>query len=93
MEKKFNYVGIDVAKARVDVAVRPGGDMWNNENAEAGIEELVVRLENLGPAAVVLEATGGREVPLVPALAAAALSRVTHSCRSLVSHPEMLPKL
>ena len=73
MEQKVNYVGIDVAKARVDVAVRPGGDIWSNENDEAGIEELVVRLQTLGPAAVVLEATGGLEVPLVSALAAAAL--------------------
>ena len=68
-----SYVGIDVAKARVDAAVRPSGDIWSEDYDEAGIEGLVVRLQTLGPAAVVLEATGGLEVPLASALAAAAL--------------------
>ena len=68
-----SYVGIDVAKARVDVAVRPSGNIWSEDYDEAGIEGLVVRLQTLGPAAVVLEATGGLEVPLASALAAAAL--------------------
>ena len=83
MEQRVNYVGIDVAKARVDVAVRPGGDIWSNENDEAGIEELVVRLQTLGPAAVVLEATGGLEVPLMSALAAAALPVVVVNPRQV----------
>ena len=83
MEQKLNYVGIDVAKARVNVAVRPGGDIWSNENDEAGIEELVVRLHTLGPTAVVLEATGGLEVPLVSALAAAALPVVVVNPRQV----------
>ena len=37
MDQKLNYVGIDVAKARVDVAVRPGDDIWSNDHEEAGI--------------------------------------------------------
>ena len=73
MKEELSYVGIDVAKARVDVAVRPSGDIWSEDYDEAGIEGLVVRLQTLGPAAVVLEATGGLEVPLASALAAAAL--------------------
>ena len=73
MKEEPNYVGIDVAKAQVDVAVRPSGDIWSIDYDEAGIEGLVVRLSTLAPAAVVLEATGGLEVPLVSALAAAAL--------------------
>ena len=70
MTEELSYVGIDVAKARVDVAVRPSGDIWSEDYNEAGIEGLVVRLQTLGPAAVVLEATGGLEAPLVSALAA-----------------------
>ena len=73
MKEELSYVGIDVAKARVDVAVRPSGNIWSEDYDEAGIEGLVVRLQTLGPAAVVLEATGGLEVPLASALAAAAL--------------------
>ena len=79
----FSYLGIDVAKARVDVAVRPSGDIWSDDYDEAGIEGLVVRLQTLGPAAVVLEATGGLEVPLVSALAAAALPVVVVNPRQV----------
>ncbi len=73
MKQKETYVGIDVAKARVDVAVRPDGDIWDVDYDESGVRELVSVLETLEPAAVLLEATGGLEVPLVSALAAAAL--------------------
>ena len=31
MKQQPTYVGIDVAKARVDVAVRPSGDIWSND--------------------------------------------------------------
>ena len=48
MKQEASYVGIDVAKARVDVAVRPSGDIWSNDYDEAGIEGLVVRLQTLG---------------------------------------------
>ena len=67
MEQEPTFVGIDVAKARVDVAVRPGGDIWSVDYDEAGVAGLVDRLQALGPAAVVLEATGGLEVPLASA--------------------------
>lgn len=67
------YVGIDVAKERLDVALRPVGAGWQVANDERGIAELVTRLDQLGPALVVLEATGGMELPLVGALAAAGL--------------------
>ena len=73
MEPESIYVGIDVAKERVDVAVRPSGEIWSEDYDEPGIERLAARLQALGPVAVVLEATGGLEVPLASALAAAAL--------------------
>ena len=73
MEPKSVYVGIDVSKSCVDVAVRPNGNVWTISNDEAGILELVSRLKALDPAIVVLESTGGLELPLVAALAAAAL--------------------
>ena len=73
MESETVYVGIDVSKSCVDVAVRPTGQTWTISNDEAGIRELVSRLKPLDPAMVVLESTGGLELPLVAALATAAL--------------------
>ena len=67
------YVGIDVSKAQVDVAVRPTGQRWVVSYDDSGVEELVSQMANLGPVMVLLEATGGLELPLVAALAAAAL--------------------
>src|SRR5688572_30062923 len=73
METTPRFVGIDVAKARLDVAVRPADDQWNVPNDEAGISQLVTRLQELAPVLIVLEATGGLELPLAAALAAAGL--------------------
>ena len=73
MEQESVYVGIDVSKNHVDVAVRPTGQTWTISNDESGIRELVSRLKALDPAIVVLESTGGLELPSVAALAAAAL--------------------
>ena len=67
MEQGGIYVGIDVAKVRVDVAIRPGGGRCEVSNDEAGIAALVVQMQELNPAAVVLEASGGLELPLVAA--------------------------
>ena len=73
MKQAEIYVGIDVAKDRVDVAIRPDGDTWSADYDERGMSELVSCLRTAEPTAVLLEATGGLEVPLVSALAAAAL--------------------
>ena len=87
MKPGKNYVGIDVAKARVDVAIRPSGDAWSADYDERGISELVSCLLTAEPAAVLLEATGGLEVPLVSALAAAAPARYLRSVRPRHSNP------
>ena len=67
------YVGIDVAKDHLDLHGRPHGTAWQVTNDEAGIATLVSRLQQLAPTLVVLEATGGYELPVVAALAAARL--------------------
>jgi transposase len=67
------FVGIDVAKARLDVHVLPAGTAFAVPNDPAGIADLVARLTPLGCGSVVLEATGGLEAPAVAALAAAGL--------------------
>jgi transposase len=74
MDATALYVGIDVAKAQLDIAVRPSGEQWTAPNDEVGITTLVARVQALRPTLVVLEATGGREVPVAVALATAGLA-------------------
>ena len=83
MEGEPRYVGIDVSKAQVDVAVRPTGQRWVLSYNETGVEELVSRMVDLGPALGLLEATGWLELPLVAALAAAALPVVVVNPRQV----------
>ena len=66
-------VGLDVAKARLDVHLLPAGTAFAVANDPDGLAELVARLTPLGCAGLVLEATGGLEVPALAALAAAGL--------------------
>ena len=77
------YVGIDVSKAALDVGLRPMVQRWSVPNEERGIGELVRRLLELDPALVVLEATGGLELPVVAALGAAALPVVVVNPRQI----------
>ena len=83
MEQEPTYVGIDVAKAQVDVALHPTGERWVVSYDEPGIRELVSQLKTIGPAKIVLEATGGLELPLVAALAAATLPIVVVNPRQV----------
>ena len=77
------YVGIDVAKATLDVAVAPTAERWTLAYTEREMAGLVTRLTALAPALVVLEATGGLEGPLVGALAAAGLPVVVVNPRQV----------
>ena len=83
MERQKNYVGIDVAKAGMDIAVRPTDERWSISNDEAGIRRLVSRLKTLEPDIVVLEASGGLELPLVATLAVEAMPVVVVNPRQV----------
>ncbi len=67
------WVGVDVSKEGLDVAVRPGGEAWSAKNAAAGIKALINKLKNLTPKLIVLEATGGYEYELALRLSKAGL--------------------
>ncbi len=67
------FVGIDVSKARLDVACRPAGQACRHTNDPQGVAALVAWLAGLSPTLIVLEATGGYELDLAAALAAAGL--------------------
>jgi transposase len=66
-------IGIDVAKAQLDVAVYPSRQTWRLVHDVAGIAACVTQVQALQPALVVLEATGRLELPLAAELAAAGL--------------------
>lgn len=59
--KKRMFVGIDVSKDKLDVAVGSDGELWQVTNDESGHAELLGKLEEVKPALVVLEASGGYE--------------------------------
>ncbi len=67
------FVGIDVAKDRLDVHIRPSGEMFAVARNGEGIDELAQRLAAVAPTLVVLEATGGFETIVTAGLAAAGL--------------------
>jgi transposase len=73
MTTPARYVGIDVAQAHLDTAIRPTGDQWRTATTEPALTDLVTRLRTVHPTLIVLEATGGLELPVVAALAAAGL--------------------
>ena len=67
MDEVKRYVGIDVAKAQLDVFIRPTGERLSVANDELGIRRLLGQL--VPSDFVILEATGGLEVPVAGALA------------------------
>lgn len=81
MSEASAYVGIDVSKAELEVAV--GEEAWRVPNDEAGIETLLGQLRERRPKLVVLEATGGHETAAVAALAEAGLPVVVANPRQV----------
>lgn len=88
-----SFVGIDVSKATLDVAVRPQGEQWQVANEEKAIAELVTRLHTLQPSLIVLEATGGLEIPLVTPLAAEHLPVVVVNPRKVRAFAKAVGRL
>jgi transposase len=87
MSKPAVFVGIDVAKAELEVALRSEADArpqgWRIANTPEGHAELVRRLRELRPARIVLEASGGYEKAPLAALGAAALPALAVNARQV----------
>jgi transposase len=84
MTASGTFIGIDVAKRQLDVMERPSGARWAAVNDVGGIAGLVERLRALnGVALIVLEPTGGYEIPVVAALSAAQLPVVVVNARQV----------
>lgn len=83
MEVSLIFVGIDVSKAQLDVAIRPTGEKESFANDKAGIKALVKRLAKIEPTLIVLEATGGYERQVTRALVSADLPVVVVNPRQV----------
>jgi transposase len=77
------FIGIDVAKAQLDIAIRPSGERWAVPNDPSGVTTLVDRLQARHPTLIVLEATGGLERAVTSALATAGLPVVVVNPRQV----------
>src|ERR1700722_19310901 len=85
MDEMKRFVGIDVAKAALDVFVGSAGRGFSVANDEVGIQEL---LRQLKPADfVILETTGGLEMPVASALAAAGIAVAIVNPRQVRNFP------
>ena len=87
------FVGIDVAKDQLDVALAPSQERWQVPNTEAAIAGLAERLRGLAPALIVLEATGGYQVLATTTLAAAGLPVVVVNPRQVRDFGRALGRL
>ena len=87
------YVGIDVSKARLDVATAPGEQTWSVANDDDGVGELITKLQPLAPALVLLEATGGLERRVLARLVGAGLPAMAVNPRNVRDFAKSLGKL
>jgi transposase len=66
-------VGVDISKAHLEIGVLPTGEVWQEANEPTATARLVKRLVRLAPKLVVMEASGGLEIPVAAVLARAGL--------------------
>lgn len=65
------FVGIDISKAKLDIAILPSGELFEVKNTPSGIADLITRFDLERPEVIVLEPSGGYELPLLLELSAA----------------------
>jgi transposase len=87
------FIGIDVAKRELEIVERPSGARSTVANNESGIAGLVERLRGTAVALIVIEPTGGYEMPLVAALSSAGLPVVVVNARQVRDFARAVGKL
>lgn len=87
------FVGIDVSSDLLEVAVRPDRKGWSVANDEKQIQHLAQTFARMKAGLIIVEATGGLEIPLVSALAAANLPVVLVNPRQVRSFARAVGKL
>ncbi len=73
MTREAVYVGVDVAKNSLDVAVSSSEGVRQFANNHEGVTNAVQYIAGLKPAGIILEATGNLEIPLAATLQAGRL--------------------
>jgi len=87
------FVGIDVAKEEMVIALVPSGERWVSRTDGRALDAVVARLQGHAPALIVLEATGGLEAALVALLAEAGLPVVVVNPRQVRDFARALGRL
>ena len=87
------FIGIDVAKDRLDVHARPSGEAFPVARDGEGVAGLVERLRAMAPTLIVSEATGGFEQVVAGALASAGLPVVVVNPRQIRDFARALGRL
>jgi transposase len=73
MNSEAIYLGIDVSKENLDLAINPKKQIRRFHNTAIGIGKIVDYIAETGPVLVVMEATGGFEIPVAAALGEAGI--------------------
>lgn len=87
------FVGIDVSKAQLDVAVYPQGLKESFANASEGVGRVVQWLHEIKPTLIVVEATGGYERQAVRAFVTEGLPIVVANPRQVRDFAKAIGKL
>jgi transposase len=87
------FVGVDVSKPRLDIAVRPSGEQWSVGNDPVGLAQFVERLATGPCSLVVCEATGGLERALVAALSVAGVPVAVVNARQVRAFAQAIGRL
>lgn len=83
MSTSGSFIGIDISKMQLDLAVHGTGAPWQVAYDSAGLKQVVTQLRTWAPALIVLEATGGLETRVASALAAAQMPVVVVNPRQV----------
>jgi len=92
-KKSKAFIGIDVSKQHLEVAAHESDYQFRCANKASAFAELIAELSALRPALIVLEATGGLEIPIVNALHAAGLPVVVVNPRQVRDFAKALGQL
>jgi len=92
-KKSKSFIGIDVAKQQLEVAAHERDYQFRCPNKASAFAELLAELISLRPELIVLEATGGLEIPVVSALHASGLPVVVVNPRQVRDFAKALGQL
>jgi transposase len=92
-ELKNEYIGIDISKATLHVAIGSTGAVWEVRNDSQGVEELTQKLLAMKPALIVMEPSGGYELPLAGVFSVAKLPLAVVNARQIRDFAKAAGKL